>query len=127
MSKSLLTLHNQYRSEYKPFSFWHKTKPLELLTIDNKLMNYAIDHCVWMKENKQLKHSKISNIMKLGFSVVAENIAWGQRTTEDVMKVWMNSRGHRNNILNSKFTKIGYASVQEENNGLYYWCVVFGK
>lgn len=31
-----------------------------------------------------------------------ENIAWGQKTPEDVMKAWMNSEGHRANILNGQ-------------------------
>ena len=36
-----------------------------------------------------------------------ENIAWGQKTPEQVMNGWMNSDGHRANILNKNFTKIG--------------------
>ena len=36
-----------------------------------------------------------------------ENIASGQRTPEEVMKSWMNSQGHRENIMNPTFTHIG--------------------
>ena len=36
-----------------------------------------------------------------------ENIAWGQKSPEQVMDAWMNSEGHRANILNAKFTKMG--------------------
>jgi uncharacterized protein YkwD len=38
---------------------------------------------------------------------------------------WMNSEGHRNNILNAGFSEIG---VGQATRGLYqYWCVVFGS
>lgn len=36
-----------------------------------------------------------------------ENIASGQKTPEEVMKSWMNSQGHRENIMNPTFTHIG--------------------
>lgn len=40
-------------------------------------------------------------------SAMGENIAQGQRTPEEVVNAWMNSPGHRSNILNSNFTQIG--------------------
>lgn len=43
----------------------------------------------------------------LRYSSAGENIAKGQRDAEEVMDSWMNSEGHRNNILSSDFTKIG--------------------
>jgi uncharacterized protein YkwD len=66
------------------------------------------------------------DIMNLGFSGVAENIAYGQKTPEDVMKTWMNSYGHRSNILNSNFNQIG-CGMSFSQNGRVYWCVCFGK
>ena len=53
-----------------------------------------------------------------------ENIAWGQKTPEEVMRAWMNSEGHRANILNAKYTKIGvgyYKNAQGRN----YWTQLF--
>lgn len=52
-----------------------------------------------------------------------ENIAWGQKTPEAVMNAWMNSDGHRANILNPKFTKIGVGHYV--NNGTSYWTQLF--
>jgi uncharacterized protein YkwD len=124
MSEGLLTLHNQYRSEYKPWSIWRKPKPLNLLVLNYKLMKYAYKHCEWMADNRTLKHSSIRDIMALGFDRAAENIAWGQKTTEDVMKTWMNSMGHRRNILGD-YKYMGYA-FSPDPNGRLYWCVVFG-
>lgn len=52
-----------------------------------------------------------------------ENIAYGQRTAAEVMDGWMNSQGHRANILNSNYTKIGVGCY--ENNGVKYWVQLF--
>lgn len=53
-----------------------------------------------------------------------ENIAWGQRSPQEVMKGWMNSEGHRANILNPKFTKIGVGYYQNAA-GRNYWTQLF--
>ena len=46
------------------------------------------------------------------FKGAGENIAWGQKSPEAVMQAWMNSEGHRANILNKNFTKIGVGYYQ---------------
>lgn len=58
------------------------------------------------------------------FRSSGENIAWGQRSPEEVVKAWMNSEGHRANILNTNFTKIGVGYYQNgtERN---YWTQLF--
>lgn len=53
-----------------------------------------------------------------------ENIAWGQRTPEEVMAGWMNSAGHRANILNANFTTIGVGYYQNAS-GVNYWTQMF--
>lgn len=53
-----------------------------------------------------------------------ENIAMGQISPQDVMNSWMNSDGHRANILNSEFTKIGVGCVTD-SNGVYHWTQLF--
>ncbi len=45
------------------------------------------------------------------YRYAGENIASGQRTAAQVMNDWMNSSGHRANILNQNFTKIGVGYV----------------
>merc|ERR1719456_31965 len=50
-----------------------------------------------------------------------ENVAWNQRSAEQVMSAWMNSPGHRANILNSGFKNIGIGL----SDG-WYWTQVFG-
>lgn len=53
-----------------------------------------------------------------------ENIAWGQKSPEQVMEGWMNSPGHRANILNSKFTAIGVGYYRSAA-GVNYWTQLF--
>lgn len=53
-----------------------------------------------------------------------ENIAWGQKSPEQVMNGWMNSDGHRANILNKNYKNIGVGYYQDEN-GVNYWVQLF--
>ncbi len=57
-----------------------------------------------------------------------ENIAAGQRTPEEVVKAWMNSEGHRANILSPHFADIGLSYVyQPGTTYLYYWTQDFAS
>jgi uncharacterized protein YkwD len=56
----------------------------------------------------------------------AENIAWGQTTATDVMTAWMNSTGHRANILGCGSTAVGVGVVLT-TNGVRYWTQDFGR
>ncbi|MDO5422444.1 MAG: CAP domain-containing protein [Eubacteriales bacterium] len=53
-----------------------------------------------------------------------ENIAYGQKTPAQVMEGWMNSDGHRANILNASFKNIGVGYYQDER-GVNYWVQLF--
>ena len=56
----------------------------------------------------------------------AENIAALQTSAQSVMNSWMNSEGHRENILDESFTSIGIGCVKADN-GSYYWVQCFGS
>lgn len=60
------------------------------------------------------------------FSAAAENIAQGQRTPKEVMNAWMNSPGHRNNILSQSFYQIG-VGVAKDSKGNLTWTQMFIK
>lgn len=76
-----------------------------------------------MKDNNYFSHtspvygSPFNMIENFGISYksAAENIAKGQRTPQAVVNAWMNSSGHRANILNASYTKIGVGYVQSGN------------
>lgn len=58
------------------------------------------------------------------YSGVGENIAYGQTTPEQVMQGWMNSAGHRANILNASYTAIGVGHYRNAA-GVDYWTQLF--
>ncbi|MEG2788063.1 MAG: CAP domain-containing protein [Romboutsia sp.] len=60
----------------------------------------------------------------INYKSAGENIASGQRTPKEVMNSWMNSEGHRKNILNPNFTKIGVGIAKKSNNSIY-WTQMF--
>ena len=99
----------------------------------------AQSHASWMAHTKTMSHSENTpgratvgdRVRQAGYNyqLVAENVAYtsGQNTsTANAMNLWMNSPGHRENILNGNYNEIG-AAVQYDSNGTCYWCVVFGK
>lgn len=66
------------------------------------------------------------------WTLVAENIAAGQPTAQEVMRGWMTSPGHRKNILNEKIREIGaaYAAVTGGSTSqkyAHFWVVVFAR
>ncbi len=56
------------------------------------------------------------------YNTAGENIAKGQKTAEDVVNGWMNSEGHRKNILNSAFTQMGLGYTKGDTT---YWAQMF--
>lgn len=58
------------------------------------------------------------------YTSAGENIAAGQRTPEEVMNSWMNSSGHRANILNKNFDTIGIGYYEGGSYGVY-WTQLF--
>lgn len=69
------------------------------------------------------KFSTALTQQNVSFRGAGENIAWGQKSPEEVMTAWMNSDGHRANILNKNFTSMGVGYA--EKNGLKYWTQLF--
>ncbi len=59
------------------------------------------------------------------YYAVGENIAMGQSTPQEVMEDWMNSEGHRANILETSFENIGVGVVYA--NGMLHWVQLFAK
>lgn len=59
------------------------------------------------------------------YRAAGENIAYGQRDANEVMNGWMNSQGHRANILSANYT--GICVGMYEQNGIKYWVQLFIK
>lgn len=60
----------------------------------------------------------------LRYYSAGENIAYGMNSPEAVMKGWLNSPGHRSNILSSSYSQIG-VGLAIDKNGRYYWTQMF--
>lgn len=88
---------------------------LRPLILDMRLMRTARRHNGWMARSGAFQH---------GNYPVAENIAMGQQDSAQAMNSWMNSSGHRANILNASYRKIG-VSAYRSSNGSIYWTQQF--
>ncbi|MCA1053781.1 SafA/ExsA family spore coat assembly protein [Rossellomorea aquimaris] len=62
----------------------------------------------------------------ISYQAAGENIAAGQRTPSEVVEAWMNSEGHRKNILSPTYTEIGVGYVKGGSYG-HYWTQMFIK
>jgi hypothetical protein len=87
-----------------------------VLSVSPRLQENCRSWAGTMARQRRMYHSNMS------FS--GENVAWNQRGPEEVVRVWMNSPGHRANILNGSFKTIGVGVVS--SNGPY-WCQQFGR
>lgn len=116
--QKVVSLTNQERAKYG----------LAPLQIDVKLSEVARTKSADMKQNGYFSHTSptygspfdMMNQFGIQYRAAGENIAMGQQSPEAVVQAWMNSEGHRKNILSSNFTHIGVGHV--EGN---YWTQMF--
>lgn len=102
---------------------------LKPLTYDWELARVARFKSQDMKDNRYFAHNSpvygtpfqmIKNF-GISFRTAGENIAYGYASPQAVVNGWMNSAGHRANILNASFTRIGVGYVASGN----YWTQMF--
>ncbi len=104
-------------------------KPLQM---DEAVRNVARKKSEDMQAKKYFSHTSPTygspfDMMKqfgISYRTAGENIAMGQRTPEEVVKAWMNSPGHKANILKADFTHIGVGYVA---TGSYWTQMFIGK
>ena len=109
-----------------------KTNGLKPLTLNKELSNVANIKSRDMIEKGYFDHTSPTygspfDMMKkfnISYNTAGENIAMGQKTPSEVMNSWMNSSGHRANILNSTYTELG-VGIQKDSNGTIYWTQMF--
>ena len=109
-----------------------KANGLKPLTLNKELSNVANIKSRDMIEKGYFDHTSPTygspfDMMKtfnISYKAAGENIAMGQKTPSEVMNSWMNSSGHRANILNSTYTELG-VGIQKDSNGTIYWTQMF--
>lgn len=102
---------------------------LPALTENWELSRVARDKSMDMAQKKYFSHTSPTygspfDMMKaygISYKAAGENIAQGQTSAQAVVQAWMNSSGHRANILSEKFTQIGVGYYQNGN----YWTQMF--
>jgi len=126
----------QYEAEVVKLTNEQRTaKGCKALRVDDRLVTAARAHSTDMVTENFFSHtgSNGSNFVarevaagypKKGAS--AENIAWGYRTPKDVVTAWMNSSGHRANILNCASVAVG-VGLAYNAAGAPYWTQDFGR
>ncbi|MEB3360167.1 MAG: CAP domain-containing protein [Synechococcales bacterium] len=125
----VLQLTNQFRAE-------NGVPPLALNTLLNSA---AQNHSQNMAQQDFFSHtgadgSSLANrVTAVGYEYqsVGENIAAGQSIPQSVVEAWINSPGHRANLLNSNYTEIGigYEFLANDTGNVnyrHYWTQVFG-
>lgn len=89
----------------------------------------ARTHDIYIAASGVLSHDGwIDYIDQSGFKygAIAENIAMGQTSAEEVMNTWMNSTGHRENLLSTAYVYIGVGCIAD-SAGNYWWVQNFGR
>ena len=102
---------------------------LKALTANWELSRVARYKSRDMADNRYFSHTsptygtpfQMIKAFGLSYRTAGENIAYGQRTPQAVVNAWMNSSGHRANILNASYTQIGVGYVSSG----HYWTQMF--
>lgn len=122
VENQVIQLTNQERAKYglKPLKAnWELSRIARYKSADMRDKNYfSYDSPTYGSPFTMIKS------FGLAYRSAGENIAAGQTTPQQVVQAWMNSPGHRANILNSSYTEIGvgYAAGGSQR---YYWTQMF--
>jgi uncharacterized protein YkwD len=110
----IMLVHNKERS----------IRGVPQLRYDPTLQDRAQKWAESMAKHDNLVHSHL-DMQGTKFTYMGENIAMGYADIDSVIEGWMNSSGHRRNILSKNFTHAGFGYAKAPN-GPPYWCAQFG-
>ena len=128
MAKVSVTVSEEYKKAFEVLELVNKERKkagADPLVMDQGLLETA------MKRGAETviywSHTRPSgqSCFSADSSMAGENIALGNSTAESVMESWMNSPGHKANILGSGYKSIGIGCVK--CNGGYFWVQCFGR
>lgn len=111
-----------------------KRQGLQELVLSHTLNGVAMKKAQDMRDKNYFSHtsptygSPFEMLQQFGvnYSYAGENIASGQKSAQQVMDDWLNSSGHRANILNPNYTELGVGYVEGGSYGTY-WVQLFIK
>lgn len=117
------TLHPFEQEVFELTNAEREKNGLEPLQIDTEVSKVARDKSQDMLDNQYFAHDSptygspfaMMSAYGVDYRTAGENIAKGQQSAEEVVNAWMDSPGHRENILNDSFTHIGVGYVEQDN------------
>jgi uncharacterized protein YkwD len=101
---------------------------LRVLAPNDCLKHAAVRQAKLMAQREQMFHQDLNRVMRdCGLSSAGENVAYGFPSGRSVVNDgWMNSEGHRANILNPQFRLMGIGA-RKGHDGRWYVAQVFGR
>lgn len=124
-AEQVLKLVNEERAKnnLKPLKMSEELRSIANLKARDMADKGYFDH------NSPTYGSPFQMLQKFGvhYKSAGENIAAGQKTAAEVMQSWMNSSGHRANILNASFTEIGIGYYEGGSYGTYWTQIFIGN
>jgi uncharacterized protein YkwD len=104
--------------------------PAPSMTLSGTLAGVAAGHALDMAEHNYLEHQDLSGnspadrVRAVGYreKLVGENIAYGPESVDEVVQGWLDSPGHCENIMDSRFAQMGiaYSAGRKSRRGLYW-------
>lgn len=90
----------------------------------NLVSNEAETHSVYMLENQTLSHDNFAvrtqNLMNNADALrIAENVAYGYQSAEELLNAWLQSAEHRQKIEEKRYTDFGISAKYNSNGGYY--------
>lgn len=114
--KAVYNLVNQERSKNGLGKFVYRNDLQNAADIRAKELAKKFDH-------NRPNGKDWNTAINVSFKTAGENIAYGSKDAASVMSSWMNSQGHKDNILSKNFTGIAVGCYEE--NGVKYWVQLF--
>lgn len=133
-SNSTIGLNSDEQEVFNLINNQRKQNGLNELLINSEVQNVARIKAKDMVDNNYFSHTSptygspfdMLKNFKISYNTAGENIA-GNSSNSGAVTAWMNSSGHRANILNSSFNQTGIGVVQSPKYGKIYVQMFIGK
>ena len=124
---NLNALDSQYIELLNYLNDARKKQGLGTLCYDQRLITTAQMHTQEMVQMQRMTHSTLdgstmgdrAGYLGMKWSILGENVGMGMTTAEDIFSAWMNSPGHRANMLSPNYNSCGSFSIKT------YWTMEF--
>tara|TARA_R110000796_G_scaffold58413_5_gene134952 strand:- start:37586 stop:38056 length:471 start_codon:yes stop_codon:yes gene_type:complete len=103
---------------------------VDRLLLSDDLSSLAKSHVDYLSFNQVINHynygDRLYSIESIGFNGLSENVAYGYTNVNSLISAWLNSVGHRDNLLDIRHTYHGFA-IGLDVDGSYYYVHLFSR